>query len=303
MRATRPLGRVISWLDGRGRPFDRQITRELGEDFLAEHIGHGASMMTIGQILRLQAESPERLAAARHIGFVGDVIVGRLCGRRAHDPTSLAIAMLYNPWLGRADPEVLARLRTQRRAIARSAAGHHAGRTDFSAEASRQTGPATGHSRLAGHPRPVRGFARRGRRSHEGDVTFGAGTAWVLLANSARLCAPSPKKPSSARIPSSGLYGQMLSMGNGGSAIQWVLNLLGRGEASADAVDRLAGRVAARQRRAVLLAAAGHASAEGDDVSDVSQREAGSPASRWPMGRAICSGRWSKGWPANWRGT
>src|SRR5664280_1717524 len=34
-----PVGRVISWLDSRGQPFDLKITRELGEEFLAEHIG------------------------------------------------------------------------------------------------------------------------------------------------------------------------------------------------------------------------------------------------------------------------
>ena len=29
----RPVGAVISWLDGRGRPFDRELAAELGEDF------------------------------------------------------------------------------------------------------------------------------------------------------------------------------------------------------------------------------------------------------------------------------
>ena len=47
---------------------------------------------------------------SERIGFVGDVIVGRLCGRRAHDPTSMSIGMLYNPSLGRADPDILDRL-------------------------------------------------------------------------------------------------------------------------------------------------------------------------------------------------
>ena len=50
------------------------------------------------------------MARTAGIGFVGDVIVGRLCGRRAHDATSLSIALLYNPVLGRADPELLHRL-------------------------------------------------------------------------------------------------------------------------------------------------------------------------------------------------
>jgi len=171
----KPIGRVISWLDGRGRPFDRKIMQELGEDFLAGHIGCASSMMTIGQILRLQAETPDRLAAASYIGFVGDVIVGRLCGRRAHDPTSLAIAMLYNPWLGRADPEMLARLRIGEEQLpdllpATVPAG------GLSEEASRQTGLRKGipvspaiHDQYA--------VSLGAGAVHEGDVTFGAGTA------------------------------------------------------------------------------------------------------------------------------
>ena len=66
--------------------------------------------MTLGQVLRLRREAPQSLLAPNRLGFVGDVIVGRLCGRRAHDPTSLGIALLYNPWLERADPQVLLRL-------------------------------------------------------------------------------------------------------------------------------------------------------------------------------------------------
>ena len=51
-----PVGRVISGLDGRGRPFDREITAELGEDFFVEHIGRHSSTMTIGQMLRLRQQ-------------------------------------------------------------------------------------------------------------------------------------------------------------------------------------------------------------------------------------------------------
>jgi xylulokinase len=232
----RPLGRVISWLDGRGGPFDRRITRELGESYLAEHIGSAASMVAIGQLLRLQAEAPNRLAAARYIGFVGDVIVGRLCGHRAHDPTTLSIAMLYNPWLGRADPEILVRLRISEEQLpdllpATTPAG------GIDAEASRRTGLREGipvspaiHDQYA--------VSLGAGAVHDGDVTFSAGTAWVLLANSTRLMRPVAKNTFVCAHPVLGLFGQMISMINGGSAIQWVLNLLDRDDVSADALDR-----------------------------------------------------------------
>ena len=139
--------------------------------------------MTIGQILRLRQQTPALLEAARYIGFVGDVIVGRLCGRRAHDPTSLAIAMLYNPWLGRADPEILARLGIEEEPVARSAARPPRRRANSTQEASRQTGLRAGipvspaiHDQYA--------VSLGAGAVREGDVTFGAGTAWVLLANS-----------------------------------------------------------------------------------------------------------------------
>lgn len=109
----RPCGRVISWLDSRGQPYDAKYTAERGTEFFAQRIGHAASGVAIGQVLRLRAQSPQLLQPPNRIGFVGDIIVGRLCGRRAHDATSLGIAMLYNPWLRRSDPDVLARLGLQ----------------------------------------------------------------------------------------------------------------------------------------------------------------------------------------------
>ena len=70
-------------------------------------------------------------------------------------------------------------------------------------------------------------------------MTFGAGTAWVLLANSPQLTRPVINEAFVCPHPVSGLYGQMLSMRNGGSAIEWVLNMLGCDRASPESVDRL----------------------------------------------------------------
>ncbi len=193
--------------------------------------------MTIGQILRLQSQSPELFKTVRHIGFVGDLIVGRLCGRRAHDATSLAIAMLYNPWLGRADPNILARLKLEDRQLpdllpATTPAGQ------VQPEASRRTGLPAGipvspaiHDQYA--------VSLGAGSVHEGDVTFGAGTAWVLLANGTRLAPPVTREAYVCPHPVPGLYGQLLSMRNGGSAIQWVLGLIGRDAATPETVDQM----------------------------------------------------------------
>jgi xylulokinase len=236
----RPVGRIISWLDGRGRPYDLELTRELGGSFLAEHVGHGASGVAIGQVLRLRHVSPELLRRPNRLGFVGDVIVGRLCGRRAHDPTSLSIGMLYNPWLGRADPEVLARLGLEESQLpellpATSAAGglrgQLAGRLGLppgipvSPAVHDQYAAALGAGVVA-----------------PGQVNCGIGTAWVLLAITDQPLRPIVAEAFVCRHVLPGLYGQMLSLGNGGSAIDWVMNLLGRAPAALAQIDDLIGR-------------------------------------------------------------
>ncbi len=231
----RPLGRVISWLDTRGSPFDRQLEEQWGEAYLVAHTGCNLSAMTLGQILRLRRESPELLDAARFISFVGDVIVGRLCGRRAHDPSSLSIAMLHNPVLGCADPDLLGRLQIQDKRLPDLVpVGEPAGR--LQGDAARRTGLAEGipvspaiHDQYA---------ASLGAGSvNEGDVLLGTGTAWVLLAVTGRLAPPIARRTFVCPHPIDGLFGQLLSMGNGGSALEWVLEITGQSGLDPEALD------------------------------------------------------------------
>ena len=239
----RPIGPVVSWLDRRGQPFDRALVDELGEDFLAEHIGHGGSAMTLGQVLRLRRDSPELLQLPYRLGFVGDVIVGRLCGRRAHDATSLGIALLYNPWLDRADPDILARLGIEEQQLpdlvpcTQPAGG-------LQPEAAERLGLRPGIPvSPAVHDQYT---AALGAGSvAPGDVNFGAGTAWVLLANTDRLARPIVNSAFVCSHPVPHVFGQMLSMTNGGSAVEWVMDLLGHAHSSLGSVDELAQSVPA----------------------------------------------------------
>ncbi|MBN1553664.1 MAG: hypothetical protein JXA11_02880, partial [Phycisphaerae bacterium] len=89
------VGPVIGWMDGRAKAFDEDFTRRKGKQWLCEHVGHGVSAMTPGQLLRLRSEN--ELSSGFRVGFVGDRVVHRLCGRGAHDATSLSIAMFCNP--------------------------------------------------------------------------------------------------------------------------------------------------------------------------------------------------------------
>lgn len=238
----RPAGPVVSWLDGRGRAFDEQLDRELGESFFADHVGRGRSVLTPGQILRLREEKPPWLARAEKVSFVGDWIVGRLCGRRAHDATSLSIAMLLNPRLGRADPELLARLGLVEGQLpdllpATDPAGA------LLAEVAEQTGlPAGIPVSPAVHDQYAASIGVGA--AAEGDVCLGTGTAWVLLANVARFTRPATPETFVCPHPAGNLYGQMLSMTNGGSSLDWAMKLTGQQSSSVEQVDGLLESVA-----------------------------------------------------------
>jgi xylulokinase len=232
-----PLGPVISWLDARGRAQSHALTDELGPDWFASHIGHGSAGLTIGQVLRLRDEAPDVVAPPNRIGWVGDAIVARLCGRAAHDATSLALGLLYNPWLDSADPELLSRLRLSEDRLpdllpAMETAGGLL--TSVAADTGLPAGipvsPAV-HDQYAS--------ALGCGAVHPGDVMFGAGTAWVLLAVTTDLAPPVAPGGFVCRHPVSGLYGQMLSLVNGGSAVSWALRLMGLAEVAGQEIDGL----------------------------------------------------------------
>ena len=238
----RPVGPVISWMDGRGREFNEALTRELGRGWFVRHVGHGRSNVAIGQLLRLRAESPELLAAPNRVGFVGDVIVSRLCGRAAHDATSLSIAFLYNPSLRDADPGLLERLgitADQLPALLPVQTSAGGLLDDVAAKTSLPAGipvSAAVHDQYA---------AALGSGSvHAGDVMFGAGTAWVLLAATGRLMEPVIGGAFVCTHIVDGLYGQMLSMVNGGSVFAWAATCLGLAGRSRDELDAMMASVA-----------------------------------------------------------
>ena len=214
------VGPVISWLDKRGKPFNDAITSELGAGWFIEHTGHSCSELTIGQLLRLKAQGD--LPQSFRVGFAGDVIVSRMCGRAAHDATSLSLGMFYNPSLNDADPELLKRLGLSLDQLpdlvgANVSAGSLSDR--FAAATSLPVGipvsPAI-HDQYAS--------ALACGAVHAGDIMVGAGTAWVLLAVADRLVSPAKEEAFICRHPVEGLYGQILSLPNAGAALAWAIS-------------------------------------------------------------------------------
>jgi sugar (pentulose or hexulose) kinase len=235
--AGRPLERVISWMDRRGRPYAERMTARLGREWFADRIGHGGAGLAVGQVLRLRRERPDLLERAGRIGFVGDVLVEGLCGRAAHDATSLSLALLYNPSLRTADPHLLRELALTEAELpdlveAREPAGQ------LTPEAARQVGLPPG---LPVSPAVHDQYAAAigCGAVNAGDVMLGAGTAWVLLAVSERLRRPVIPEAFVCTHLVTGLYGQMLSLVNGGSCFDWACELLGLGAGGPRELDAL----------------------------------------------------------------
>lgn len=230
-------GPVISWLDSRGRPFDEAFGERVGEPWLTARIGHGRSGVAVGQILRLRKAAPHRLDPPAVVGFVGDTIVQRLCGRAAHDGSSLSICCLYNPARRGADPDVLREVGLAADQLpdllpARQAAGV------LLPDVARDTGlPAGVPVSPAVHDQYAAALGCGAIDA--GDVMFGCGTAWVLVAIADRLLPPVTPSAWVCDHVVPDRWGQLLSLVVGGSAFQWARDLAGLADATPDAIDSL----------------------------------------------------------------
>jgi len=231
----RPLGRAISWLDARGDRHSERITREIGSAELARRTGHSRGTMALGQLLRLREERAELLAGHNRISFVGDVIVSRLCGRRAHDATSLSCAVLLNPSTGSVDQDMIERLGIIEAQLPELLSAREPAGGLLEAMARRTSLPAGIPVSPAVHDQYAAALGVGATAA--GDVMFGAGTAWVLLAVSDRLMKPAAGAGFVCTHVVEGLYGQILSMVNGGSAVSWAMELTGLGGVSHEGID------------------------------------------------------------------
>ncbi len=233
----RPLGRVISWLDARGRPFDQALVSEWGREWFLRHLGRGSAGLSIGQVLRLRRDDPQLLQAPNRVGFVGDILVGRLCGRAAQDCTSCSLTMLYNPHLGHYDLELLQHLGLDPTQLPdliapRDVAG------ELRSDIAQATGLRAGIPVSAAiHDQYASALGTGAVRA--GTVMVGTGTAWVLLAVHDRLAPPVIDEAFVCQHVVEGLCGQILSLVNGGSSFTWALDLLGLSDRDGAAIERL----------------------------------------------------------------
>ncbi len=230
-------GRVISWLDKSGSPFAAKLDGEMGIEWFSERIGHRGAGLAAGQLLRLREGGAGFPSSEHRIGFVGDSIVSRLCGRGAHDGTSASLTLLYDPNERRYEPRLLARLGLEAGHLpeilgARTPAGHLLPEIAF------ETGLPGGIPVSAAIHDQYAAALGAGALV-PGTTLLGTGTAWVLLAVSERLGPPVGNTGFVCHHLEDGLFGQLLSMVNGGSALDWMLALVGLGASSLDEIDNL----------------------------------------------------------------
>jgi sugar (pentulose or hexulose) kinase len=233
--AGRCSGPVIGWQDSRGAPWDRGLSDRLGARWFTRHAGRTYCTSAPGQILRLREQG--NLPQGFQLGWVGDLVVQRLCGRRAHDATSLSLAGLCNPTSGREDAELLAELGLERPQLPDLLSADHAAggllpgiASDLLLPAGIPVGPAV-HDQYAA--------ATGCGAVRAGDNMLGAGTAWVLLAISDTAGVPVDGAGLVGRHVVSGIHGHMLAMANGGACLSWVLRTLNLGDKGIVEVDAL----------------------------------------------------------------
>jgi len=233
----RPSGRVISWLDRRGQPFDRKLTQELGEAWFAKRVGHRHSALAIGQLLRLSHEQPARLARPNRIGFVGDIIVSRLCGRAAHDGTSGGLTLLYNPALRDYEPELLSLFHVTPDQLPELLLPNQpAG--GLLPEIARRIGFREGIPVSAAIHDQYCGALAAGT-TRPGTVMVGTGTTWILLVVGDHPAPPATPDALACHHLVDGAWGQIISLAGGGSALAQALEATGQDGRSAAEIDDL----------------------------------------------------------------
>jgi sugar (pentulose or hexulose) kinase len=193
--------------------------------------------LSIGQVLRLRKEQPGLLNPPHRLGFVGDLVVSRLCGTAAQDGTSAALTLLYNPARRAYDPDLLVRLCLSPEQLPvlsspRVAAG------GLLPAIARETGLTAGIPvSPAIHDQYASALGTGATKA--GTVMVGAGTAWVLLAITDALPKPVTDEAFVCHHVVDGLWGQILSMVNGGSAVSWALEVTGHAGKHGAALDEL----------------------------------------------------------------
>jgi len=233
----RPLGRVVSWLDQRGRPFDDALTAELGPQWFARRIGHARSGLAIGQLLRLRRQAPALVAPPNRIGFVGDLFVQRLCGEAGHDGTSCGLTCLYNPAQRDYDRDILERLRVTADQLPALISPRQS-RGGLSPTLARQTGLRAGTPVSAAiHDQYAAALATGG--VEPGTAVIGTGTAWVLLAVSDSPTRPVTDGAFVCHHVVEGLWGQIISLSYAGSLLARALERSGLEAQNAAELDRV----------------------------------------------------------------
>ena len=216
-----PVGPVISWMDKRGDALGQRLEFDLGTQWFMERVGHGRCCF--GSKLRLIDEG--LLVPGRAISYVGDMVVSRLCGRRAHDASSLSICGIYNPALRKADPDCLRLMHLNESTLPELVSPLEPAGALLSAIA-RDTGLKSGIPvSIAVHDQYAASLGAGAVMP--GDTLFGGGTAWVLLVTVDALAPPVAPSAWVCNHLIPDRWGQLASLVIGGSVFELARKVTG----------------------------------------------------------------------------
>lgn len=221
-----PLGLARSWLDATALAAAGDFERRFGRHSLYELTGWrlGPSYCA-AQIADLRSSEPERFGQTEYFLDTAAFINTRLTGRVVADQNSTGISQLLNVSAQCYAPEVL------------EAVGVPIGRLPELVRSGEAIGPLTPASAHAlgltesvlvvagGHDQYC--AALGAGALDEGTLMLSAGTAWVILGQSAEpIVDPSENFAFGAHILP-GRWGQLGSLRNGGSSLEWIRRVVG----------------------------------------------------------------------------
>lgn len=230
-----PLGRAITWLDGRSAEEAELLQRELGGDIIYRTTGWQAGKgLDAAKLLHLKRRG-QYSEAACYLSTL-EYMNLRLTGRAVIDPTNAAMRQMFDYRKGDWDDNILNAVGVERSELPEI----------------RKTGASVGTllpeaAKLLGLPPSVTVYngahdqycASLGSGAvSAGDMLVSTGTAWAILGMTEQPMSTA-SRIASCTHPVPGLYGNMATLAGAGTAYEWAAEQFSPGKSFGE-IDRMA---------------------------------------------------------------
>jgi sugar (pentulose or hexulose) kinase len=214
----RPIGRAITWMDGRAQDEADILASVLGDDTIYRTTGWRMAPWCDAAKIRYMKDHKKYKEAKKYLSTL-EFINLKLTGKAVIDPTNAAIRELFNINTGAWDKNILDAVGiTEAELPAILNAGQPLGA--LTPAAAEELGLSAAVKVYNGAHDQYCASLGCGA-VHPGDMLISTGTAWVIMGISEKpiysitFISPTPH-------PAPGLYGNMVSLGGVGSSYQWI---------------------------------------------------------------------------------